>query len=87
MLKKYSRGGPLSLGVFVRKVGHKDRIFVQLGIQGSYRKLVILRHLDFLDVILLEQLLPPGKNGLQEVLVHNVLGRHVELETKEKSDK
>ena len=47
----------LACWVRVREELHHLRVLRELGIQGLHAELFVLRHLDLLDLLLLEQLL------------------------------
>ena len=70
----------LVLRVLVRKVRQEDGVLLELGIERLHRQLVVVRDLDRRDGRLLVELLLPGEDVLQEVLVDEAFGRQVELE-------
>ena len=72
-------GWALPLRVLVREIRDEPDVFRELRIEGLDAQLLVLRHLDFLDLGLLEQMLLAGQDLLEEVLVHHGLVREIKL--------
>ena len=70
----------LPLRVLVREVRDEPGVLHELRIEGLDAQLLVLRHLDFLDLGLLEQMLLAGQDLLEEVLVHLAGRREVVLD-------
>ena len=70
----------LVLGVLVGEVAVHGVVLLELRPQRLRGQLLVVRHFDGVDLVILEQLLPAGQHLLEEVLVDERLGRQVELE-------
>lgn len=66
--------------VLVRQVRHHPGVLLQIRVQGLHRDLLVVGHLDLLDLGLQQELLLAHEDILQEVFVDEVLGRQVKLE-------
>ena len=67
----------MSLGKFVRKVEHEYGILLEMREEILDRELIILWHVDELDILQFEELLPLSKNRSEEVFVHHDIWREV----------
>ena len=68
------------LGILVREIAVHGRIFLELRPQGLGGQLFIMRHLDGVHLVLLEELLLASQDILEEVLVDEWLWWQIELE-------
>ena len=76
---------PLADRVLVREVSDEEVVAGELRVQVLHRQLLVVRHLDVGDVLLLDQLLLVGQHLLQEVLIDQSCWRQVELQAAQKS--
>ena len=72
---------PLALRVLVREKLHHLCVLHEHREDGLDAELRVLRHRDFLDLRLLQQVLFADEDCLKEVFVHHGLVREVELQT------
>ena len=63
-----------------RKVLSKLDVLLEIGPEAADRKLIVLWHLDLLDLLLLEELLLAGQYFLEEILVDGGLVGQIELD-------
>ena len=71
---------PFAYWILVREVPDEEVVASELWVQVLHRQLLIVRHLDVGDVLLLNELLLVGQHLLQEVLVDQSRWRQVELQ-------
>ncbi len=69
----------LALGKRVGHEGHELHVLGQLGPEIFDAKLVIMRHIDPLDVVFSEQSFLASKHGLKEIFSDGALRRQVQL--------
>ena len=79
-VKEILPGRPLVLGELVREVLGERWVLFEIRPKVADRQLVILRHVDGVDVCSLEELLLIGEDLFHEVLGHLIVRRQVELD-------
>ena len=79
-VKKVLPRRPLADRVLVRKVPDEEVVAGELRVQVLHRQLLVVRHLDVGDVLLLDELLLVCQHLLQEVLIDQSCWWQVELQ-------